>query len=154
MDVGVGFTGFERCPCPCHDDEEPRKNAHKWWQHNVRAIGLGLQALRAVDRYGITSGREQYRGFAELPSGIAVPAGWSMSVEESAKFICRHAGMSEATWGGLLDSIRNGAPEMQFEPAYRMAAKRLHPDAGGTADLFQKLQEARRVLEEFGRAAR
>lgn len=27
MDVGVGFTGFEHCPCPCHDDEEPRRNA-------------------------------------------------------------------------------------------------------------------------------
>lgn len=33
------------------------------WQHNVRSIALTLEALRAVDRYGATQGR-QYAGFA------------------------------------------------------------------------------------------
>lgn len=36
---------------------------------NLRAIGLGLEALRAVDRYGITTSGEQYAGFAMLPAG-------------------------------------------------------------------------------------
>jgi hypothetical protein len=40
-----------------------------YWQHNVRSIALGLQALRAVDRYGITRRGEQYAGFAALPAG-------------------------------------------------------------------------------------
>lgn len=40
------------------------------WQDNLRAIVLGLRALRAVSRYGITEGvGEQYAGFAQLPSG-------------------------------------------------------------------------------------
>lgn len=39
------------------------------WQDNLRAITLGLEALRAVDRYGITSTAEQYAGFAQLPAG-------------------------------------------------------------------------------------
>lgn len=36
---------------------------------NLRAIALGLEALRAVDRYGITSTAEQYAGFAQLTAG-------------------------------------------------------------------------------------
>lgn len=34
-----------------------------FWEHNVRSIALGLQALRAVDRYGISRRGEQYAGF-------------------------------------------------------------------------------------------
>lgn len=36
------------------------------WQHNVRSIALGLGALRAVDRYGITKKGEQYAGWLQL----------------------------------------------------------------------------------------
>lgn len=36
------------------------------WQHNVRSIALGLEALRAVDRYGITQSGQQYAGFVAL----------------------------------------------------------------------------------------
>jgi hypothetical protein len=40
-----------------------------FWQHNVRSIALGLEALRAVDRYGITHRGEQYAGFLALAAG-------------------------------------------------------------------------------------
>ena len=36
------------------------------WQDNVRAIALGLQALRLVDRYGISQAGEQYKGYLQL----------------------------------------------------------------------------------------
>lgn len=36
---------------------------------NIHAIALTLEALRAVDRYGATTGAEQYAGFAQLTSG-------------------------------------------------------------------------------------
>lgn len=39
------------------------------WQDNLRAVALGLEALRAVDRYGITAGGQQYAGFAALTAG-------------------------------------------------------------------------------------
>lgn len=39
------------------------------WEHNVRSIALGLEALRAVDRYGITRRGEQYAGWKQLPRG-------------------------------------------------------------------------------------
>lgn len=37
------------------------------WEDNLRAVALSLQALRMVDRYGVTRNNEQYRGFAALP---------------------------------------------------------------------------------------
>ena len=41
-----------------------------FWQHNLRSIALGLEALRAVDRYGISRRGEQYAGFrAALTTG-------------------------------------------------------------------------------------
>lgn len=39
------------------------------WQANVRAIALGLEALRKVDRYGISKRGEQYQGWRELSGG-------------------------------------------------------------------------------------
>jgi hypothetical protein len=42
------------------------------WQDNVRAIALSLEALRAVDRYGVTKSGEQYRGWLALPMGSGV----------------------------------------------------------------------------------
>lgn len=43
-------------------------DAYALWEHNVRAIALTLEALRAVDRYGTTGGR-QYAGFRQLQAG-------------------------------------------------------------------------------------
>jgi hypothetical protein len=40
-----------------------------FWQHNVRSIALGLEALRAVNRYGITRKGEQYAGFLQIAAG-------------------------------------------------------------------------------------
>src|SRR5688500_17571774 len=36
------------------------------WEDNVRSIALGLEALRAVDRFGISRRGEQYAGFLKL----------------------------------------------------------------------------------------
>lgn len=41
----------------------------EFWEHNVRSIALGLEALRAVDRFGISRRGEQYAGFRELTTG-------------------------------------------------------------------------------------
>src|SRR5205807_7195892 len=64
----------------------------KWttWQANARGIAKGLEALRLVDRYGITQSFEQYRGWKALPSGIPMPAG-EMTVEEAAKYLIAKA---------------------------------------------------------------
>lgn len=114
------------------------------WESNLRAIALGLEALRKVDRYGITKGGEQYRGFGELPPGQIAMGPASMSLEEAESFLIAWAEKggvyldSDDLYGGHLDS------------AYRAAAKFLHPDHGGDAEDFHRLQEAKRLLEGQG----
>jgi hypothetical protein len=114
-----------------------RRESGDDWQHNLRAIALGLEALRKVDRYGISKRGEQYRGYAELPAGIAAPA-THMTTDEAAKFIAKWGG------GGWADVL---ARPDQFERSYRRAAKELHPDRGGDAALFQRLQAAKQLLD-------
>lgn len=58
---------------------------------NLRAIALGLEALRAVDRYGITSTGEQYAGFAMLPSGEPADRGRRIVEREGGIAAALHA---------------------------------------------------------------
>jgi hypothetical protein len=60
------------------------------WQDNLRAIALGLEALRAVDRYGITRRGEQYQGWK------ALPAGESSDVERGRDLIRQYGSIPEA----------------------------------------------------------
>lgn len=53
------------------------------WQHNVRSIALGLEALRAVDRFGITRRGEQYAGFLKLETSEASADRGRALVEEA-----------------------------------------------------------------------
>lgn len=87
------------------------------WQANVRAIALGLEALRKVDRYGITRRGEQYTGWKQIE---AVQA--EADEERDAQ--------------RLIDSY--GGP--------RLALKATHPDRGGDPEEFARVQEARKVL--------
>jgi hypothetical protein len=103
------------------------------WISNLRAIALSLEALRRVDRYGVTQSGEQYTGWAQLPQG-------ALSEREKAlAFLVEHGGGNDAILG--LDD-----PEM-LKKAYRVAAKKLHPDNGGSHELFIQLQNAVKILE-------
>lgn len=59
------------------------------WQDNVRAIALGLEALRAVDRYGVTRRGEQYAGWRQLTVG-------GPSVERGRDLIRQHGDVRAA----------------------------------------------------------
>lgn len=107
------------------------------WQDNVRAIALTLEHLRAINRYGVTKHREQYRGWKALPG--AGEASTTTTAEAAARFVARFCDVSAQE---LLDHPGRAAD------AYRAAAKRLHPDAGGSTEDFQRLQEAKRILDE------
>lgn len=140
--VVVAFDSREHGPLKYVADR------YSTWTDNVRAIALGLEALRKVDRYGITKRGEQYRGWAELPAGIAQPA-THMTREAAARFIAESAGRADTfDLGADILARKDGALHL----AYRHAAKRLHPDAGGDPALFQQLQAAKALLErEAGR---
>lgn len=99
-------------PCDRYDD----------WKDNVRAIGLSLEALRTVDRYGVTQSSEQYRGWTALPPPVEEDDPYSVL----AKFA---------------DTTREAA--MKFhETVYQRAVMKVHPDKGGNAADFMVVQKA------------
>lgn len=110
------------------------------WQNNLRAIALSLEALRKVDRYGVSNDGEQYRGYRALGDGKDETLGIdSFSVDEAAKVLIDGTGVA-CSPDVLLGSWR------AVSDAYKAAAKRLHPDAGGTADGFALANLAYRIL--------
>jgi hypothetical protein len=83
------------------------------WTDNVRAVALGLEALRAVDRYGVTKRGEQYAGWKALPSGRGNP-----NAERGRALITEHGSVVKALHA-------------------------THPDHGGSSDDFADVQAAR-----------
>jgi hypothetical protein len=108
------------------------------WRHNVRAIALGLEALRKIDRYGIGSGTEQYTGFQALPPGTPMPG--AMTFEEACELMAIALGRA----GAVLELL-NGT--LDPNEAWRTASKVHHPDAGGDPEQFIRLTEARDLIE-------
>jgi hypothetical protein len=108
------------------------------WEDNVRAIALGLEALRTVERYGIVQSDEQYRGWQALPPGTPMPAA-KMTVEEAVALLREQSG-----WRGAFDPY---ADRIHIDVAYRGAAKRNHPDQGGDPEMFRRITEARDLLK-------
>lgn len=95
------------------------------WRDNVRAIALSLEALRRVDRYGVSKRGEQYTGWKRLAARVD---GGPHAV------LALHARLSEA--------------EVRKDPrrAYLLASKATHPDRGGEAKDFALVGEAARIL--------
>lgn len=122
-----------------------------YWQHNVRSIALGLEALRAVDRYGITRRAEQYTGWRQIGSGSAIvtevpmdreraadvlmAAMGGLDLDDEAPFVSRYALLQQPLASDLLRRVA------------RVAMRRTHPDTGGSAEAFDEVQRAIAVLK-------
>lgn len=105
------------------------------WQHNVRAIALGLEALRKVDRYGITRKGEQYLGFKAIGAG---PDSEGMTSAKAYEVLKRYA---------RVDDDRPYAGKDLLKRARRYT----HPDVtGGDHSAWHAVEVAARVLGLFG----
>ncbi len=95
------------------------------WQKvrdNLRAIGLTIDAMRAIDRAGASQILDRvFTGLTALPANAGVKP-WRQVMQLSA--------MTQITW-------------QQVEGAYRILAMERHPDRGGSHDLMQALNRAR-----------
>lgn len=109
------------------------------WQANVRAIALGMEALRAVDRHGITSSGQQYRGFEAIESG-AITTPVVMSNADAAGVLSVAAG-----WAPNTICPNNPAADV-LRLAFRKATKAGHPQFGGKPEQWARVEEAYRVL--------
>lgn len=134
------------------DRFDARWRRQEGWQVNLRAIALGMEALRKFERYGIADRGQQYAGYRELGSGTPMgPA--KMTVEAAARFLIEHGEVTDcgepASVGMILAAAgdRVGPGPEVIAGYFRRAAKTLHPDAGGDAALFARLAEARQLLD-------
>lgn len=104
------------------------------WQDNVRAVALGLEALRRVDRYGITKSGEQYAGWKALPSGRAMPPS-HMTRDMAYDLIYQTVGVGP-------DDDRDWSDKNLV----RAARKASHPDFGHPREEWDRVEEALRTL--------
>jgi hypothetical protein len=104
------------------------------WEDNLRAIALALEALRKVDRYGVTRRGEQYRGFLELESAAA---SMFTTASEAIAYLSGVAGYSQVRVGELPTVVRR-------------AQRATHPDQGGRAEDFQRVSAAVALLKREG----
>lgn len=106
-----------------------------YWQHNVRSIALGLEALRAVDRYGITHRAEQYTGF----KAIAAPVQLFNTVDDAVNWL-----VDPDTIGFV------GARGVELPKVLKIVARRYHPDNGGDPQMWAKYDKAAQMVKKAG----
>lgn len=110
------------------------------WEDNLRAIALALEALRKVDRYGVTRRGEQYRGFLELESGGQRP----MGVDGAIRALLTVLGYGE--------EVRTS--DVELMQLVRRAKRYAHPDTSANphmVEVWGTVVDAERVLREAGR---
>lgn len=106
------------------------------WQDNLRAIVLSLEALRAVDRYGVTKRSEQFAGWKALPATTVA----TLPAEAAALIVAEAAGRAYNS-GKILENW------LVAQRALRVARNNTHPDKNaGESARWDAVDEARRVL--------
>lgn len=121
------FTGSEgpmRFPAATYRD----------WQSNLYAIALTLEALRAIDRYGVTVSHQQYVGFMlEAPK---------MNLEQAAKWFTGVSNLGASDGSTILHD------KDLYVKAFRQTAAQVHPDKrNGDRSQWEILEIARELLD-------
>lgn len=104
------------------------------WQDNLRAVALALEALRKVDRYGVTKRGQQYKGFLEIE---APKPGYLSSIDAATQYM-------EALIGADRGDYAN------VESLLRRAQRKAHPDVSGEREAWDALQEIEALLRANG----
>jgi hypothetical protein len=121
----------------------PRVIACDKWpsvRENVRAIGLALEGIRAIERAGASEILDRaFQGFAALPASAGeTKRHWRTVLNFSEK----------VPMSGSYTVIDYRS---QIESAYRALARKAHPDAGGSHEAMSELNRAREeALKEVG----
>jgi hypothetical protein len=97
------------------------KRGGEGWEVNLRAIALAMEALRRVDRYGVSKRGEQYTGWRALPMGDDGAFGL-YTADAAEEWLAD-------THGTLVEAI-----------------KATHPDHGGDAEQFRKVMRAKELI--------
>lgn len=98
---------------------KPRVLACDRWDRvadNIAALAAHIEAIRAVDRYGVGTLEQAFAGYRALAA-------------------------SASEWWQVLE-LTPSATRLEAEEAHRRLAKQHHPDVGGSHDTMAKLNEA------------
>lgn len=110
---------------------------YRRWEDNLRGVALSMEALRAVDRYGVSKRGEQYRGWRALPMSTGDPRDRVVSTDDAIRVIHEVVG----------DRYDVDDVEGAFrEEAIREALRATHPDRGGDHERFILVQRAKEIL--------
>lgn len=132
--VVLSFTHPKQGPLRFPSDK------YKHFDDNVRALALGLEALRAVDRYGITPKAEQYSGWRAIPATTGNSDDGIVDAHTAAEFLSRFTDYKP------IDLLQ--WPDRAIG-AWRKARSVTHPDVdGGSAQAFAKVERARELLDQ------
>lgn len=101
------------------------------WRDNLRAIALSMEALRAVDRYGVSKRGEQYQGWRAIPASTDAADRVTDAIE-AAHVLHRYAEDDDA----------------DFSVALRRAIRATHPDQNPDKDgsEFRAVMRAKELL--------
>lgn len=93
---------------------------------NLRAIGLTIEAIRGMERWGTEEMVDRaFTGFTALPEAIITPP-------------------PRREWYDVL-GVQSNSSKQQIKTAYRSLAQAHHPDSGGSDDHFVELTKAYNV---------
>lgn len=114
------------------------------WRHNVRAVSLTLESLRAADRYGCLEAGEQYEGLKALPAGSSAPIAAGPGDRRAAAELLVGRALPD-TWTPD-DVERVLAPGDYAAALLKQARRTAHPDRGGDRAAWDALEAAARTL--------
>jgi hypothetical protein len=117
------------------------------WHDNLRAIALTLEALRKVDRYGVTQTGQQYRGWQAIePKPATIDAVTSACIVLARVAWPNENDEAQARWASKIatdSEIRRNT--------LRQARVRAHPDKhNGDGALSNQVEGAADVLRRSG----
>lgn len=106
-------------------------------EENIYSIAMTIGAIRGIARWGMQEAVDAaFTGFQALPPPST---NGSMTLEDAVLFLAIH---------GVVPKDYIYESRAQYENAARKAAMKLHPDRGGDAEEFKKLERAKSLIEE------
>lgn len=101
-------------------------------EDNIVAIAKHIEALRGIERWGVGTIEQAFRGFKALPGP-----------EEASQV------RSQRPWWEVLEVSPEASPDV-VRAAYRAKAHHAHPDHGGDPDTWAELQAAWQAFRQAG----
>jgi hypothetical protein len=121
-----------------------KRHSEQGWQVNLRAIALGMEALRKVDRYGVSKRGEQYTGWRQLGAASS-ESELPQTPGEAAAAV--HSVVSDLYDIADIHDDGSAGAGAHAADAIREAIMRAHPDKGGDALTFRRVMRARELLD-------